>query len=576
MGTPPGGTKATSVVGRLFATLFFGLFFAVGAVLFVAIGRQSLRLAATYQWTPTTATVLESRVQDTGSGQSGRSLYVKYHYTFFGQRYQSDRYELDAPTKASSGAYRLLQSYTRGSTHTCYVNPKNPSEAVLHRRGLATMLVALFPLIFVAVGAGGIIASWRAKSRPASAAVTENQAITETSRSKNPKWLFVLFFGVFLVLGAVVFYFMALQPLFKVQAARAWRETPCEIVSSELRSNSDSDGTTYRVDIVFRYRVDGRTYTSENYSFLTGSSSSYEWKREVVSAHPSGSSSICYVNPADPSEAVMNRGLHAEMAFGLLPLIFFAIGLSGLLWVFRRSKSATQASPPLTTTAVHASPFVTVNVAEQLGPTTLRPQMTRLGKFIGLVLVGLFWNGIVSIFVYHVFHDWARGRGSIFETLFMTPFVLVGLGMIVGAVYYFLALSNPQARLTVSRSAVRLGESLEVQWEMNRDCSRVRSLRLELEGREEATYRRGTSTSTDRSVFARIVPIDTTDPAQIRAGTARLGVPSDTMHSFKGSNNRIVWTLRVKGDIPRWPDIDDEYPIQVLPHAVTSRADDHT
>jgi hypothetical protein len=37
------------------------------------------------------------------------------------------------------------------------------------------------------------------------------------------------------------------------------------------------------------------------------------------------------------------------------------------------------------------------------------------------------------------------------------------------------------------------------------------------------------------------------------------------MHTFEGRNNKVLWRLHVTGGIPRWPDIDDEYPLTILP-----------
>jgi hypothetical protein len=37
------------------------------------------------------------------------------------------------------------------------------------------------------------------------------------------------------------------------------------------------------------------------------------------------------------------------------------------------------------------------------------------------------------------------------------------------------------------------------------------------------------------------------------------------MHSFKSANNKIVWTLQLSGEIPRWPDVSEEFEIDVLP-----------
>jgi hypothetical protein len=96
----------------------------------------------------------------------------------------------------------------------------------------------------------------------------------------------------------------------------------------------------------------------------------------------------------------------------------------------------------------------------------------------------------------------------------------------------------------------------------------LRRFQIALEGREEATYRRGTNTHTDKEVFARIQLTDTTDPFAMQSGSAKLMLPPDVMHSFKAANNKIVWALKVSGDIPRWPDINDEFPITVAPAAL--------
>ena len=38
--------------------------------------------------------------------------------------------------------------------------------------------------------------------------------------------------------------------------------------------------------------------------------------------------------------------------------------------------------------------------------------------------------------------------------------------------------------------------------------------------------------------------------------------------SFAGSNNKIVWEIKLHGDIQRWPDVDDSFPLVVLPHQI--------
>jgi len=142
------------------------------------------------------------------------------------------------------------------------------------------------------------------------------------------------FFSFFLVAGLVATWLLLLRPLLRVCDARHWPATPCRVVSSQVRSHSDSDGTTYSVHIVYRYTINGRQYQSDCYDFMSGSSSGYESKAAIVRRHPPGKETVCYVNPRDPSDAVLERRFTPWMLFGLLPLIFVGVGAGGLVWAF--------------------------------------------------------------------------------------------------------------------------------------------------------------------------------------------------------------------------------------------------
>ena len=93
----------------------------------------------------------------------------------------------------------------------------------------------------------------------------------------------------------------------------------------------------------------------------------------------------------------------------------------------------------------------------------------------------------------------------------------------------------------------------------------VQRMHLFVEGREEAVYRRGTDTYTDRNTFAVLDITDLQSRDAMLSGNARLTIPPDTMHSFEAGNNKILWFLVAKGEIPIWPDLKEEYPLVVLP-----------
>jgi hypothetical protein len=90
-------------------------------------------------------------------------------------------------------------------------------------------------------------------------------------------------------------------------------------------------------------------------------------------------------------------------------------------------------------------------------------------------------------------------------------------------------------------------------------------LKLVLEGHERATYRRGTDTHTDREAFAAFDVVDTSADWEFARGTAEIEIPEDTMHSFTSASNAVVWSLHVQGDIARWPDVSEDFEIEVRP-----------
>ena len=563
--------KTLGTGGRLMGTLFFGVFFLMGLFFEVMIVRQTAITFATYNWTQAEAVILSSAVSPPGNTEQDPVLHVRYTYTFRGEQLECDRIETGSEALETNDAYLLAEHYTVGARVPCWVNPDLPGEAILQRKSRSMGFVVLFPLIFVAIGGIGIWAMWRRKSQPDD---TTTKPIS--SRSKNSKagrLIMVAFFSVFLLVGCGVTYALFVGPVLKIFAARNWTQVPCGIVSSRVKSHRGDDSTTYSVDVVYRYTYQGRAYTSNGYHFMSGSSSGYNGKAEVVNRLPPGATTTCYVNPANPAEAVLNRNETGSLWFGLIPLVFAAVGAGGLAYVFRQTPSSTGAFTVALPTKSSLGSTVTKSVTvggDSYGPHTLKPTTSPKVKLIGVTFAAFFWNGIVSVFLFNLIKEWRQGGGfSWFLALFLTPFLVIGLGLIGGVFYQFMALFNPRPRLTVSHGILLPGDTAEISWELEGHTDRLCSLQITLEGREEATYRRGTNTATDKEVFTAIQIVDTTDSITMHSSSAKLQIPASAMHSFKSANNKIVWVLKVHGDIPRWPDIKDEYPIEVAPYALT-------
>ena len=78
-------------------------------------------------------------------------------------------------------------------------------------------------------------------------------------------------------------------------------------------------------------------------------------------------------------------------------------------------------------------------------------------------------------------------------------------------------------------------------------------------------YRQGTSTRTEKKTLLEVDVVDTDAPLRIASGMDKLEIPADTMHSFEATNNKIVWTLEVRGAVRFWPDVKESFKVVVLP-----------
>jgi hypothetical protein len=253
-----------------------------------------------------------------------------------------------------------------------------------------------------------------------------------------------------------------------------------------------------------------------------------------------------------------------EWLLALLPLTFMAVGGGGLFWAVR---SAFQAKARAANPALAASsPFgVEPPPAAASGSLELRPTVSPLGKFLGLTFITLFWNGIVSVFLFQVVKSWRAGEPNGCLTAFLIPFVLVGLALVYGTLRQFLVLFNPRPRFTMSPGVLTTGGSAYLDWSFAGRSGRVKRLTVVLEGREEARYRRGTNTYTDKNTFASMTVIDAAEPYTIASGSTSFSVPVDTVPTFKAEHNKILWQLKVSCEIPGWPDSEDEYEVLVRP-----------
>ena len=141
----------------------------------------------------------------------------------------------------------------------------------------------------------------------------------------------VLFLGLFCLVGIALGTFLSFVPIYRTIQSRSWPAAACDVLSSRVVRNDD----TSRPDIQYRYYVDDRPYTGSRYNFVPGSDNIHDYQA-VVDRYPPGLRFECYVNPADPTQAVISRELTFGYFFGLIFFVFFTLIPGGFIVVWLR------------------------------------------------------------------------------------------------------------------------------------------------------------------------------------------------------------------------------------------------
>jgi len=366
----------------------------------------------------------------------------------------------------------------------------------------------------------------------------------------------LILFGIpFAGAGCFILWALVISPIMEASKSDDWVKTPCQITKSELQVNSDSDGTSYRPIINYSYTFSDKEYTSEKIDFSGDvASSDMQAERQYIEDFPLNSSRFCFVDPDNPSDSVLikdwGRGIFKWVAIpfgGVFAFVGFGIMLAGAApWIFKRKKK----------------PFHS-KIKESV---TLNPRKQRISNLGGAFFVMMFWNGIVSVFLVIWLGGLINGTASgFFEKwglgLFLTPFICVGLFLLWNFYKEFRKLFAPSLTLTLKQGlSWRCRDLIDLSWNIPYSA-KVDHVMIDFVCKEYATYRQGSSTSTDEETVAEYSIYD--KKSLNFTGKCQFTVPDNLMPSFESNNNKIEWAIRVQtqGD---GPDADDLYTIELM------------
>ena len=403
-----------------------------------------------------------------------------------------------------------------------------------------------------------------------------------------------LFFALLLLVGAGV-----LAGVVHGIVLPEWRanhefvEGSCTVLDKRLAESEANESRLYRPEIKVRYDVSGRALTAWTYDIATARDApdSYSGEHEEASAvldqFGRGEQYRCWYDPMHPEVVVLVRG-HRWWIWPVLavPILFLLIGAAGLIhgmfqWctsVERRAAIARRAAArelfkgngreePNYPTVPEGSDII------NSPGTTLRyrlPIGTSPGwALFGTLLACVGWNGVVGVFVAMAVKGHLAGEPDWVMTLFLVPFVLAGIALIVAFVRQLLLTTGVgPTQVELSEHPLRPGGDYEVFISQSGRLP-LDSLEVQIRCEEQATYREGTNTRTEsRGVFTQRIyrgeglNVRRSTPFQ---ATCRLIVPDGAMHSFKAPHNSVTWRLVVKGRVAGWPNYRRDYPLIVFP-----------
>jgi len=156
---PSSGTieidNLTSLASLSGGWLFTGIWCTVSFVALIFIGGPVLADIGTADWTPTDGVVIDSGVDVSTGGKGGNTycLWVDYQYTFENMTYNGYVVSYSQDNSCDSWSADADEDYPPGSDVTVFVNPDNPSEAVLENgfSGIDFGVCCVFPFVIIGI-----------------------------------------------------------------------------------------------------------------------------------------------------------------------------------------------------------------------------------------------------------------------------------------------------------------------------------------------------------------------------------------------------------------------------------------
>ncbi len=323
-----------------------------------------------------------------------------------------------------------------------------------------------------------------------------------------------------------------------------WQERPAHILSVDLISQPSDDSTTYSVETLYEYRFRGERFTSDRVTLTSGSdnvgSFHHDVHRELSRHQQSGSLFRCYVDPEDPTRAILYR----EIRLGLLglkaifALVFGGAGF-GLIGLALRGKKKVKAQKDLKQLYPEEPWRWREEWAEGRVPASSKANM------IGTSVFAIFWN-LISLPLLFIVPEEIRG-GNLLASIGLL-FPAVGAGMALWALRLFIQWRKfGHSTFEMSEVPGVTGGLLQGQILTGTHIQPQEDIRLTLNCVERRTTGSGKNRSTSETILWQDTQLIRREALDYRSrGCAipvRFGIPYHAPPSDQSAGGRILWRL---------------------------------
>lgn len=370
--------------------------------------------------------------------------------------------------------------------------------------------------------------------------------MAKSTASKSSSIGCLILFGFPFAAVGVVMTALLLWNVHDYIAMKSWVETPAQILQLELISHRGDDSTTHTIAADYSYTFNGESYGNDRVAIATGSDNvGTFWQklhRQLDQARDTNSA-VCFVNPNQPEQAILNRSFRWEMLLfkGMFGVVFGGAGFGimfGSLIYRRRQKRREE--------RIALNPDQPWQADDRWASGIIRNEQKQ-GVWV-MIAFTCFWNAISLPIAILAMPELMEKKEWV-PIVLVSLFPLIGVGMAIGTCYLILqALKHGRITCEPTAMPIMQGTTLTATIRGTRALTLVEAATATLICGQQITTGSGKNRKTREEIKYRcgltLSPDLFTHDIQGWGTAISLQIPTDVPPS--NEDNNISWRLELR------------------------------